>query len=70
MGQFETVTKEELNKCVGINLNESSSIGFAMADEEYFGFMVTEIQAERSKFISPSDCTEITLTEFNKLSNP
>lgn len=57
------VTRKELNSCIGFN-QHFKSIGFDWCDT-HFGFSVKEDWGVKV----PSDCEEITKTEFNKLFN-
>ena len=62
--QAITVTKAELNACIGWNEGFSKHIGFCKANNEYFGFTIDD---DWTDIIIPNDCTEITATKYREL---
>lgn len=57
------VDKEDLNSCVGFGDRFFKTIGLNWMHEEYFGFAV----GEDWEYEPPADCTEITVSEYNKI---
>ena len=55
-----TVTKAELNACIGWDEGFSKSIGFDGDNDKYFGFTIDD---DWTDIIIPNDCTEITATK-------
>ena len=62
--QAITVTKAELNACIGWKEGFSKHIGFCKANNEYFGFTIDD---DWTDIIIPNDCTEITATKYREL---
>lgn len=62
--QAVTISKAELNACIGWDEGFSKHIGFCKANDEYFGFTIEE---DWTDIVIPSDCTEITTSEYKKL---
>lgn len=57
------VTIEELNRCIDFDGAPFNIIGFARNNKKYFGFTVLK----EWNIKIPSDCNEITQTEYDKL---
>ena len=62
--QAITVTKAELNACIGWDEGFSKSIGFDGDNDKYFGFIIDDSWTD---IIIPNDCTEITVTKYREL---
>ena len=62
--QAITVTKAELNACIGWDEGFSQSIGFNSSNDKYFGFIIDD---DWTDIIIPNDCTEITATKYREL---
>ena len=62
--QAVTISKSELNACIGWNEGFSKHIGFCKANDEYFGFTIEE---DWTDIVIPSDCTEITTSKYKEL---
>ena len=62
--QAITVTKAELNACIGWDEGFSKSIGFDGTNDKYFGFIIDDGWTD---IIIPNDCTEITATKYREL---
>ena len=62
--QAVTISKSELNACIGWNEGFSKHIGFCKANDEYFGFTIEE---DWTDVPIPSDCTEITTSKYQEL---
>ena len=58
-----TVTKAELNACIGWDEGFSKSIGFDGDNDKYFGFTIDD---DWTDIIIPNDCTEITATKYRE----
>lgn len=58
-----TVTKNDLNQCIGFDGAPFKTIGFAQNNKEYFGFVVDEDWDVKI----PEDCEEVTVTRYNEL---
>ena len=61
--QAITVTKAELNACIGWDEGFSKSIGFDGDNDKYFGFTIDD---DWTDIIIPNDCTEITATKYRE----
>ena len=61
--QLPKVTIDELNQCVGFNGAPFKTIGFSAKNDKFFGFSV----GENWDFIPPTDCKEITTSEYREL---
>ena len=59
-----TVTKAELNACIGWDEGFSKSIGFDGTNDKYFGFIIDD---DWTDITIPNDCTEITATKYREL---
>ena len=59
-----TVSKSELNSCIGWDEGFSESIGFNSSNDKYFGFIIDD---DWTDIIIPADCTEITATKYREL---
>ena len=59
-----TVSKSELNACIGWDEGFSQSIGFNSSNDKYFGFIIDD---DWTDIIIPNDCTEITATKYREL---
>ena len=62
--QAITISKAELNACIGWDEGFSKHIGFCKANNEYFGFTIDD---DWTDIIIPNDCTEITATKYREL---
>ena len=62
--QAITVTKAELNACIGWDEGFSKSIGFDGTNDKYFGFIIDD---DWTDIIIPNDCTEVTATKYREL---
>ena len=62
--QAVTISKKELNACIGWKEGFSEHIGFSKANNEYFGFIIEE---DWTDVPIPSDCTEITTSKYREL---
>ena len=62
--QAITLTKAELNACIGWDEGFSKSIGFDGTNDKYFGFTIDDSWTD---IIIPNDCTEITATKYREL---
>ena len=62
--QTITISKAELNACIGWDEGFSKHIGFCKANNEYFGFTIDD---DWTDIIIPNDCTEITATKYREL---
>jgi len=56
---------EELNMCVGFKEKIFKTIGYESTNKEYYLFSLKDDW----KFVAPGDCEEITVSEYNRLSN-
>ena len=62
--QAITISKAELNACIGWDEGFRKHIGFCKANNEYFGFTIDD---DWTDIIIPNDCTEITATKYREL---
>lgn len=58
-----TVSKGDLNACIGFKEPYFKTIGFSSSNDSYFGFEVGDDWNVKI----PNDCVEITKTEYDKL---
>lgn len=58
-----TISKEELNDCVGFKGNPFQSIGVNFTNKDFIGFELIE----KWEYKAPEDCEEVTVTRYNKL---
>jgi hypothetical protein len=63
IGGLPKVERKDLNECIGFNGNIFRTIGFAMTNPEYYGFIV----AEEWKVKIPADCEEVTTSRYNQM---
>ena len=61
--QAVTISKAELNACIGWKEGFSKHIGFCKTNNEYFGFTIEE---DWTDIVIPSDCTEVTATKYRE----
>ena len=62
--QAVTISKAELNACIGWKEGFSEHIGFCKNNNEYFGFT---IEKDRTDIVIPNDCIEITTSKYKEL---
>lgn len=62
--QALTISKAELNACIGWKEGFSEHIGFCKNNNEYFCFFFDE---DWTDVPIPSDCTEITTSKYKEL---
>ena len=62
--QAVTISKAELNACIGWKEGFRKHIGFCKTNNEYFGFTIEE---DWTDIVIPSDCTEVTATKYREL---
>jgi hypothetical protein len=65
MIELPTVSIRELNMCIGFNSSIEFTIGFSRHNEIYFGFIIGDDW--KVDITIPTDCEEITYTNYNKL---
>lgn len=63
--ELPRVTIQELNSCIGFNEAMLCTIGFSCINDQYVGFVIGEDWG----ITVPSDCEEVTITEFKTLFN-
>ena len=62
--QALTISKAELNACIGWKEGFSEHIGFCKNNNEYFGFI---IENDLTDIVIPNDCTEVTTSKYKEL---
>ena len=65
LNSSETIEKHELNMCIGFDGAPFSTIGFAMSNPDYFGFILSP----KWNCTPPIDCEEVTYSRYQQLFN-